>query len=42
MTIENIFYNQIRFENLLKDYKWNNPQYDFKEKNEFILELQEK
>ena len=42
MTIENIFYNQIRFENLLKDYKWNNPQYEFKEKNEFILELQEK
>ena len=25
-SIENIIYNQILFENLLRDYKWNNPE----------------
>ena len=25
-SIENILYNQLKFENLLKDYKWNNPR----------------
>ena len=41
LTVENLLYNQIRLENLLKDYKWNNPQYDTQEKNDFILELKE-
>ena len=41
-TVENLIYNQIRLENLLKDYKWNNPQYEIQEKNDFIFELQEK
>ena len=39
MTFENLFYNQIRLENLLKDYKWNDKQYEFKEKNDLLLEL---
>ena len=42
LTIENILYNQIRLENLLKDYKWNNPNYEMNEKNDFLLELKEK
>ena len=25
-SVENILYNQILFENLMKDYKWNNPE----------------
>ena len=25
-TIDNIIYNQMRLENLFKDYKWNNPE----------------
>ena len=41
-TVENLIYNQIRLENLFKDYKWNNPQYEIQEKNDFIFELQEK
>ena len=42
MTVENLIYNQIRLENLLKDYRWNNQQYEIQEKNDFIYELQEK
>ena len=42
ISIENLIYNQIRLESLFKDYKWNNPHYDFQEKNEFINQLQEK
>ena len=42
ITIDSIIYNQIRLENLLKDYKWNNPQNEFKQSDDFILELQEK
>ena len=41
LSVENLLYNQIRLENLLKDYKWNNPQYDTQEKNDFLLELKE-
>ena len=41
-TVENLIYNQIRLENLLKDYRWNNQQYEIQEKNDFIYELQEK
>ena len=25
-SVENILYNQIMIENLLRDYKWNNPE----------------
>ena len=42
ITIESIIYNQIRLDNLLKDYKWNNPQYESNQKDEFILGLKEK
>ena len=28
-SIENILYNQLIMENLLKDYKWNNPDLKF-------------
>ena len=28
-SIENILYNQLMMENLLKDYKWNNPDLKF-------------
>ena len=41
MTIESLLYNQIKLENLLKDYKWNNPQYEINEKHDFLLELNE-
>ena len=41
MTIESLLYNQIRLENLLRDYKWNNPQYEINEKHDFLLELKE-
>ena len=41
-TIENLIYNQIRLENLLKDYKWNNQQHEYQEENGFIQELQDK
>ena len=41
-TIENLIYNQIRLENLLKDYKWNNQQHEYEEKNGFIQEMQDK
>ena len=40
-SIENLIYNQIRLESLFKDYKWNNPQYDIQETNDFIIQLQE-
>ena len=42
ITIESIIYNQIRLDNLLKDYKWNNPQYESNQKDEFILGLKER
>ena len=41
-TIENLIYNQIRLENLLNDYKWNNQQHEYQVKNGFIQELQDK
>ena len=40
-TIENLLYNQIRLEYLWKDYKWNNPQNEKKQKEDLILELKE-
>jgi len=42
ITIESIFYNQMRLEYLWKDYKWNNPQYEVKQKDDLILDLREK
>ena len=42
VTIESIVYNQMKLEYLWKDYKWNNPQYEIKEKDDMILNLKEK
>ena len=39
ITIEKLLYNQMRLEYLWKDYKWNNPQYGIKEKDDLLLEL---
>ena len=38
-SIENILYNQIKFENLLNDYKWNNPKLKNVQNNKTILEM---
>ena len=38
-SIEILLYNQMMFENLMKDYKWNNPQLSSLENNEFIIKL---
>ena len=42
ITIESILYNQMKLEYLWKDYKWNNPQYEVKQKDDLILDLREK
>ena len=39
ITIESILYNQMRLEYLWKDYKWNNPQYEAKQKDDLIFDL---
>ena len=39
ISIDNILYNQIKIENLLKDYQWNDPQLNNIENNELISEL---
>ena len=41
ITIENLLYNQIKLEYLWKDYKWNNPQYEMRQKDDLILDLKE-
>ena len=41
ITIENIVYNQMKMEYLWKDYKWNNPQYEIKQKDDSIFDLKE-
>ena len=41
VTIENILYNQLKLEYLWKDYKWNNPQYEIRQKDDLILDLKE-
>ena len=41
-TIENILYNQMKLECLWKDYKWNNPQFEKKDKEDLLLDLKEK
>ena len=38
-SIENILFNQILFENLMKDYKWNNPELKSIHKNDLIISL---
>ena len=38
-SIENILYNQMRFENLLNDYKWNNPKLKHVQNNKYVLEM---
>ena len=38
-SIENILYNQIKMENLLKDYRWNNPRLKSIQNNDLISEL---
>ena len=38
-SIENILYNQIKFENLLSDYRWNNPKLKNVQNNKTILEI---
>ena len=38
-SIESILYNQIIIENLLKDYKWNQPELNNIENNEFIFKI---
>ena len=42
VSIEKIVYNQMKLENLFKDYKWNNPEYETKEKNDLMLNLKGK
>ena len=39
ISIDYILYNQIKLENLFKDYKWNNPKLNNIENNELIIEL---
>ena len=41
ITVERIIYNQMKLENLWKDYKWNNPAYEMKEKDDLLLDLKE-
>ena len=38
-SIDNIIYNQMRFELMLKDYKWNEPKYKISENNELVVNL---
>ena len=38
-SVENILYNQIIFENLMKDYKWNNLKLKSIQKNDLITEI---
>jgi hypothetical protein len=38
--VENIIYNQIKIENLLKDYRWNNLQLKNIQNNELIIQLE--
>ena len=38
-TIEDIIYNQMKLENLLKDYKWNDPSLNNVENNSLFNKL---
>ena len=39
ISIDYILSNQIKLENLLKDYKWNDPKNNNIDNNEMIIEL---
>ena len=39
LSIENILLNQMIMENLMKDYKWNNPDLNSIKKNELIIKF---
>ena len=39
LSIENILYNQLKFENLMKDYKWNNPNLKSINVHKYINEI---
>ena len=38
-SIEKIIYNQMKLENLWKDYKWNNPSLNSVENNDLVFKL---
>ena len=38
-SIDYILYNQIKLENLLKDYKWNNPKLNDIQNNKLMTDL---
>ena len=38
-SIENIIYNQIKLENLMKDYRWNDPRLNNFDNNQLIEQL---
>ena len=38
-SVDHILYNQIKLENLFKDYKWNNPKLNDIKNNELIMDL---
>ena len=38
-SIENTLYFQLKLENLLKDYKWNNPELSKLDNNQLIIQL---
>lgn len=38
-SVENLLYNQIRFENLMKDYNWNNIEMKSIRQNKLIIDL---
>ena len=38
-TVEDIIYNQIKLENLFKDYKWNDPKLNDINNNQLIMDL---
>ena len=40
-SIENLIYSQFMLENLLKDYKWNNPDLNTIKNNELIYKLEQ-
>ena len=39
-SVENLLYNQIMLENMLKDYKWNNPRLKSIKNNDLIYRLE--
>lgn len=39
LSIDSLLFNQINIENLLKDYKWNNPLLNKVQNNQMIVKL---